>query len=294
MAKQHKIMNKLLEIPLCMLLISLASCGADNREQRNLIAVSIEPQRHIVESLAGDEYEVMTVLDRGANPENFEMSMSQRLDLERSRAYIKTGTLSFEDRFAPASGSGVVVETCDSGIEPVYGTHHHHHDDDVHCDGHDGDPHIWSSTRNQKIIARNICEILTRLNPDRKLVYVQRLDSLCASIDSLESYIVSRLSSADVRSFAVWHPSLSYFARDFGLRQIAVGQESKEISPMRLRQIVDSASERQVGVFFYQKEMDSRQAQTISERIGAKLVEIDPLAYDWMQQFKIIADELAK
>ncbi len=112
-------------------------------------------------------------------------------------------------------------------------------------------------------------------------------------MDSIDSVVAGRLGS-EGGAFAVWHPSLSYFARDYGLEQIAVGAESKEVSPRRLKEIIDEARADSVEVFFFQREYDSRQAQTINSAIGSRLVTIDPLSYDWEGQLFLITDELAR
>lgn len=276
---------------------ALCSCQkqADSHGSKPKIAVSIEPQRNIAEAITGDDFEIVTVLDRGANPETFEPSMSKRVAIEDCAAYLTIGAFTFEDMLLRSANRDIATINTAEGIAPVFGTHehggdmHHHHNSDG-----DADPHLWTSARNAKIIAINIANAAAKINPGHSEIYKSRLDSLCCLIDSLDQQIAIKLSSAPSKSFVIWHPSLSYMSRDYGLRQIAVGQESKEISPRQLRHILDEAAGDSVKVFFFQKEFDSRQAETISKRIGTRLVSIDPLAYDWMEQLILIADELSK
>lgn len=276
--------------------VSLWSCNsnAGAGSAKHVIAVSIEPQRQILESLAGDEYEIISILSKGANPETFEPSMSQRAATAKSVAFISMGAFPFETAIAESLTEGQKYFDSSDGIEKIYGTHSHHHADGDH--GHDGDPdpHVWSSTRNARVMASNMTAALIELNPANKSVYVSRLDSLDCIIGAIDDSITSRIEKSGCRAFAIWHPSLSYFARDYGLRQISVGQESKEISPRRLREIIDDARTDSVRVFFFQKEFDSRQATGINSRIGSRLIVIDPLAYDWMSQLSHIADELSR
>lgn len=276
--------------------LMLASCGkkaAYEGERKRTIAVSIEPQRALAEAIAGDRFDVVTVLERGANPETYEPSMSRRIDVDRSEAYLTIGAFNFEDMIIESDGQELKVYNSAAGIEPVKGTHSHGHEGYEHH-GDDADPHVWSSYINARIISRNIANALSELDPEYAEVYRSRLDSLCAVIDKAENTFADKIASAQSKSFLIWHPSLSYIARDYGLHQIAVGQESKEISPRKLREIIDHAEADSVKVFFFQREFDSRQAETISGRIGTRLVTIDPLAYDWMEQLNMIADELAK
>lgn len=277
---------------------SLCSCNgnAGRESEKPVIAVSIEPQRQILESLAGDEYEIVSVLSKGANPETFEPSMSQRAATARSAAFISIGAFPFEKTITESLSKDQKHFDSSESIKKIYGTHSHGHSHTDSGHDHDGDPdpHVWSSTGNARIIASNMAAALAELNPANKAVYASRLDSLDRIIVALDDTITSRIEKSGCRAFAIWHPSLSYFARDYGLHQISVGQESKEISPRRLREIIDDAKADSVRVFFFQKEFDSRQAAGINSKIGSRLIVIDPLAYDWMSQLSFIADELSR
>lgn len=282
----------------CHLLMT--SCDSNARkDSAPLIAVSIEPMRNILEQIAGDRYDIITVLERGDNPETFEPSMQKRVAVDRCKAYFTIGAFAFEDAFGKSSDSLRIFDTAD-GIKRIYGTHNHsHHDRHNHSGDNNAssesaaDPHVWTSLKNARIIAANMADALTEIDPDNAATYRSNLKRYYHHIDSIDSALTQRFDSLGAeRAFAVWHPSLSYFARDYGLTQISVGQESKEVSPLKMREIIDDAVADSVHVFFFQREFDSRQAQSISERIGSRLIEIDPLTYDWESQINLIADEI--
>lgn len=273
------------------IIIGACACGKGgdtSTQKKPMIAVSIAPLGNLVESICGDDYEITTLLDRGANPETFDPAMSQRAAAEKSDIYFMLDAFPFEKSVAGKREGTVDVS---AGVEHLYGTHSHHHGEECH---HEADPHSWTSVRNMKIIARNIGDAIMRTNPEKAEKYKVRLDSVIAVIDSLDNALGTRLKSAHHKAFAIWHPSLGYFARDYGLKQIAVGDESKEISPMRLKEIINKAIADSVEVFFFQKEFDSRQAFSINEQLGARMATIDPLAADWMGQLDMITDELTK
>jgi len=273
------------------LAVLLAGCSGPKDSGQPVLVVSIEPQRKILETIAGSGFDIVTLLPPGSDPESYEPTISQRRALGDAEAYFPVGYMPFEQRLA-SDIEGYDIKRMiysSEGIEPVTGTH-------SHGDGHghnDIDPHVWTSLRNGKIIAANIAAALSELRPDSAEAYASRLERFVAHIDSLDAVAARRLESSGARSFAIWHPSLSYFARDYGLHQIAVGSESKEISVGRLRDIIDEAREDSVAVFFFQKEYDSRQAATVNEAMGTRLVTINPLDYDWDGQIMKIVDELA-
>ncbi|MDE6310638.1 MAG: zinc ABC transporter substrate-binding protein [Muribaculaceae bacterium] len=279
------------------LLVAGGSCaGGPKHNEKPCIAVSVAPQAALVKAIAGDEYEILTVLEKGSDPETFEPGMQTRLAADKSLAYLNFGgLLSFENQLTQSLKGDVRVYNTARGIELEYGTHgeaHNHHDTP---DGHDGaDPHVWTSTVNLSLMAENIRAALAELNPTNAAEYAARAMQLQARLDSMDQAFRTRLENAPSRSFAVWHPSLSYFARDYGLKQIALGQEHKELSAKRMKELSDSAAAEGTRVFFLQREYDPRQAETANERIGSRLVIITPLSEDWKGQMELIVDELTR
>ncbi len=266
---------------------------------RPVIAVSVEPQRAMLQEIVGEKFHVVTLLGNGANPETYDPTMKARMEVENAAAFFTTGSMPFERRIAEALDPRVRVVDTSVGIVPIYGTHSHFHEHDA--DGHhhhhgadERDPHVWVSLRNARIMARNMFDAVCELDSANKPYYTQRFAALDARLDSLDGVFAQRLRELPSRAFAIWHPSLSYFARDYGLEQIAVGFENKEMSSRRLTEIVDEARKDSVKVFFFQKEYDSRQARTLNTQMGTRLVTINPMAFEWEKSLADITNALVQ
>lgn len=275
----------------------LVACGDKSSDNRKHLAVSIEPQRSILEQIAGPSFEVTTLMGRGADPETFDPSTAQRLAVDEADVYFATGVLPFEERLKESLGNGTEYIETVGNTELIYGTHGHDHGDADHDDNHGHmavDPHYWSSIDGVRQIADVMAVALAKQYPDSSEVFDARLKSFKQAVDSIENYVAGRIAQADSRVFAVWHPSLSYFAREFGLEQLALGSEGKDLSAKALAEAIEHARADSVEVFFYQPGVDSRQAEVMNEGIGSRLVPVYPLAYEWQEQLKMIADEIAR
>ena len=123
--------------------------------------------------------------------------------------------------------------------------------------------------------------------------YTRNFNAFKSELDSLDSRIKSQLAGKQGSAFLVWHPSLSYFARDYGLRQVSLEYEGKEIPIDKLKQNIDAARESGAHVLFVQREFDSRQAETIGEELGVKMVKINPMSYNWETELENIANAIA-
>lgn len=93
-------------------------------------------------------------------------------------------------------------------------------------------------------------------------------------------------------AFLIYHPALSYLARDYGWEQISIEEGGKEPSPAHLQQIIRQCKEKKVKTVFIQKEFDSRNAEIIAREIGAEVMEINPLNYHWDAEMRHIAKVL--
>lgn len=273
-----------------------SSSGRSDAEGARRLAVSIEPLRGLLAPLAGDRFEITTVMDRGGDPESFEPSMSSRMAVDHAEALFVAGGLPFEQKLAQGRGGDAVVSMADV-VEPVYGTHDHcghvHHEGHSHDHGLP-DPHVWTSIRSARAMARAMAAKLMQLDPEGAPLYAARLDSLDRSLAAADSTAASRLAAAPSRAFMLWHPSLSYFARDYGLQQVALGAEGKDFSASGIAEAINTAAASGARVFLVQRGLDPRQAMSVTRGSGVRTAEIDPMASDIAAQVLYIADEISR
>ena len=268
-----------------MLPALVLSCQRSPSYQEPVLAVSIQPQRYLLEQIVGNRYQVVCVLQEGTNPENYEPSMSNMMALERCQAYFIIGHIGFEAALMnKVSANKPDLKVCDTsqGIELI-----------SEGESEEGDPHVWTSIANAKIIARNMYAGMVELDPKHKNEYTRRHDQLQQHLSELDKAFSEKLLETGDSTFIVWHPTLSYFARDYHLQQIAIEQEGKETTPRHIMQVTAQAKKKGTQVFFYQREFDSRVVQSVNDDIKARLVEISPMSYEWERQMTLIIDALS-
>jgi ABC-type metal ion transport system, periplasmic component/surface adhesin len=176
------------------------------------------------------------------------------------------------------------------------------HNNEVHSDSnhnehshhHEGiDPHIWNSTTNANIIADNIFNALCSLSQKDKEYFSIRRDSIKSVISKVDLKIRETLNNAD-STFIIYHPALSYYAEEYGLRQICIEEGGKEPTPTYLKNLIDSSRKQKPHVIFIQKEFDIRNAELIADELNLKVVTINPLSYDWEKEMIEPAKALKK
>lgn len=260
---------------------ALFSCSSPTESKTNKITVSIEPLRYFTEQISGDRFEVVTMVPKGSSPEYYEPTAQQMADLSESILYIKVGDLGFERTWLPRLTANAPHTTVVNSSDRVVA-------------GGNSDPHVWMSTRNAVVIAHNIYNALKRVNASDSLYFRHRLDSLCDVINATDRYIRQTLKRSPSKAFVIYHPALTYFAADYGMRQIAVEENGKEPSAADVQRIITEARDKGVRTMFVQQEFASRNVGVIADAIGVDKVEINPLGYDWNKEMRHVADALGK
>lgn len=270
----------------------LRSCTSASTSKPT-ITVSIQPQKYMLEKIVGDKWEIKCLLSNGANPESYDPSLTHLLNLENSKAYFRIGNVAFESAIinkVQNNNPGLKLFDNSEGISLIHGTHSH--GDVEHAS--DIDPHTWTSVKNAKTIASNMYKAVVDLDPENKAYYSRNFKNFLSSLDSLDREISQQLQPYRGSAFVVWHPSLSYFARDYGLEQISLSPEGKEASVKMMQSTIDKAIDRDVKTLFFQKDIDSRQAQVANEQIKAEIVNINPLNYEWDKEMRSIANAISR
>ena len=282
-------MRKLIYI---LTLFILSACGnTTQKSEKPILTVTLEPLRYFTEAIAGDNYEVVSMVPKGSSPESYDPTPQQLVNLSKSQAYFRIGYIGFEQAWMKkleANCPNMKVFDTSKGIDLIRDKGHWHGD---HF--HEGgvEPHVWNSTQNALIIADNIYQALCELDSTHQEDYQKRLDVLKQTIRQTDANVRTLVENAD-STFLIYHPALSYFARDYGLKQVSIEEGGKEPSPAQLKALIETCRNENVHTIFVQQEFDQRNAQLIANELGVNIVSINPLSYDWVKEMIRIAEAL--
>jgi len=276
------------------ILLALSCSSGDDGEGRPVISVSIIPQQYFIEQLAGDLVDINVMIPPGASPATYEPTVSQLGKLDRSVVYMRIGYIGFEqswmDKIAGVNPNMKIVDLSD-GVEILM---EDPGEDEFHRGHvHNGpDPHIWMSAVNARIITRNILNELLLLLPGNREYLLSRYDQFSITLDSLHQAITEDLQTLENRKFLIYHPALTYYAKDYGLEQFSLEIEGKTPSPAHLKQMTDLVNEYHIKKILIQSQFDRKNAEILAKETGAEIVQFDPLDLHWSEQMSYIAKQL--
>lgn len=273
--------------------LALSCSPVKDRVEKPVISVSILPQLYFVEQLAGELVEVNVMIPPGASPATYEPTVSQLRKLEESETYFRIGYVGFELSWMNKISSvnpGMKIVDLSQGIELILENEEESHEHDGHSHG-GTDPHLWMSVNNARIIARNLHDELLLMFPDQRQKLDQRFEVFSASLDSLHLKILTQLEFLENRNFLIYHPALTYFARDYHLSQYPLEIEGKSPSAAHMRLMVDLGRSKKISRILIQNQFDRKNAEVLAREIGAEIIQFDPLDPLWMEQMLYIAEQ---
>ena len=83
-------------IYILVLLLLSACANTPQKSDKPILTVTIEPLRYFTKSIAGDDYEVVSMVPKGSSPESYDPTPQQMVALNRSQAYLRIGYIGFE------------------------------------------------------------------------------------------------------------------------------------------------------------------------------------------------------
>jgi zinc transport system substrate-binding protein len=298
-------------------------------EEKLNVAVSIEPQAFLVEQIGGSRAHVTVMIPPGASPHTYEPTPGQLRALSKADLYIEVGSgIEFEEQWMnklsdlnrdmrvvqSAAGIELLLMSDHSRDGKIHepGQHdshheehesdeehhldeHHHKEHGAHDDHHHKgtDPHVWLAPSNSAVMAANIRDALIEADPAGASLYERNAEELISELYALKADVTAMLSGLENRTFIVFHPAWGYFAKEFGLEQVAVEQMGSEPSPRQLAGLIDHARETGSRVVFASPQFSTRSARTIAREIGGSVELIDPLSRDYINNLRRAAEAFA-
>lgn len=300
------------EFILAFIFLCLSANITIAQNEKLSVFVSILPQKYFAEKLLGENGNIEVLIGPGQSPHTYEPLPQQMGKLSRSDIFFTVG-IPFEKALM-----GKLVNLCpnlkviasDDGIEKRIMTEEHayheehanhehheesgHHHEEVHHHGvGEKDPHFWLDPEKALAMAENMAKAFVTAKPELQPSIETNLEGLKQELSSLTAELNKTLLPYKGQTMLVFHPAFGYFADKFGLVQKSVEIEGKEPAPKQLAELIKNCRAEGIKVIFVQKQFPATTAKTIADSIGGKVIAIDPLAEDYIQNLKSMADLVA-
>ncbi|MEA5032378.1 MAG: zinc ABC transporter substrate-binding protein [Sphaerochaeta sp.] len=303
-------MKNPIAIILMVITISLSPLSASGNNEakktdtpKPVVAVSILPQQYVVDRIAGDLVETVVLVGPGQSPHSYEPTPRQMSALSQADVWILSNTdfeLSLRPKVTSMYPKLMVVDGTE-GVTFRYLEDHGHEegeDEDDHGDAQEHayqgelDRHTWLGREPMRILATHTARTLAKLDPVHADTYAANLAVFLEEVDTLFTNLKQELAALRGTTVFVYHPSFGYLLDDLGIAQEAVETGGKEPTAKALSLLIEEARKDKVPALFVQAQFPVSAAKSVAQAVGAQVLPLDPLAYDWIANIRLIGETL--
>ena len=280
-------MQKIATFIICALLI--VGCTTKSDSDKKTIFVTITPMQSIIEEITAGDFDIEVIVPKGASPETFEPTPKQVTSFSDAEFIFSTGLIDFEQSLVERISGDAEVVNLSNGIELIAGSCSHGN----HKHKHGVDPHIWTSPRALRTMVTNAHKAIMAHYPD-SVKYTEATGRLLERINKLDNYCATRIKAEGVEAMMIYHPAYTYYARDYGIEQIAIEHDGKEPSLRQTTALIEKAKEHGVKAILRQPQYSEDKVRAIANDAGAEIITTDPLAEDILGEIERVTEIICR
>lgn len=272
---------KLAKLTLLICLLFTFSCQNPRARRKPLLLASIHPYELILKQLAGNDYDVHTIIPSTASPHTWSPNPSNLKALIDASLILSNGLgleTNLDNSFATRADVHVEVAKLIKESIPLPEEDLHDAEEDGH--NHQGqDPHLWTSPKLMIRLVTALEKELSERFPNSALVFSANAETMRNELEAASEKINTERDTYVNPGLITYHNSFYYFTNEFAIDYLGWVQFSpgKEPSPKDLAALGDTIREHKVQALFVEPQMNKKAGEVLANEFGVKLLELDSL-----------------
>ena len=276
-------MKRMLALLLSLLLLtlSLSGCGAEKKQDVNVMATFYPVYilaENLLDGVEGVTLSSMTPPSTGCL-HDYQLLTSDMRSLSRAQALLINGA--GMESFLPAVEKqfpGLMIVDCSQGVTLLA----EEDDDELEEEHHDHgeyNAHIWLDPKNAAKMVENMRQALTELLPEAAEKINQNAAAYTARLTALDTELAAAIAALPNQKIVTFHEAFPYFAAAYGLEVVAVValEPDEPVSPRMLSQVAQKVREAGNPPLFAEPQYEGAALRAIAQETGAPVYELDPL-----------------
>ncbi|WP_066502190.1 metal ABC transporter solute-binding protein, Zn/Mn family [Abyssisolibacter fermentans] len=245
------------------------------------IGVSIIPEETFIKEIAKDKVDIVTLIPSGYSLANYEPSAKDIEKFSKVNLYLSIG-IPLEDNIIPKLKKISKNMNIINLVDIVKENH-----ELIYLKQDSIDPYIWMSPIRVISMVDEIAEQLGNIDKKNKDYYIKNANEYKKRLEGVNNRFKKELGKKGNKYFIMYHPSLAYFADDYGLEMIVI---QAQCDGLKLQKVINEARFKNIKAVLYQSETDSSQVQVLAREIGGITYKINPLSKDYIKNLLSILD----
>ena len=222
-------------------------------------------------NIGGERVQVTTILRPDDDPHDYDPTANDSRNAAAAQLVIKNGvgTDDWLDKIITNSGTKAPLINTSEGVKLRAGN------------GSDaekqGDPHIWHSTENAKIMVANIAKGLAQVDPAGKDYYQSQLTAYQKQLDDLKTQINQVFAPIPVekRKLVTNHDAFGYFTDEFQITVVGSVipgfSDAAQPTPQEINELIKNIKDNNVKVLFTETTINPKIAEQVARTAGVKI-----------------------
>lgn len=257
-------------IVILILIVLVIGCVEQPKSSGKInVVTTFYPLYEFSKRIGGEKADVSILVPAGAEPHDWEPGPKDIIKIESAEIFVYNGAglePFVNEIIKRIESRKLIVVDSSEGIELIK---------------EEGatDPHIWLDPMLAKHQVEAIEKAFIKADPQNSDYYRANAQALKQELDALDTGISKELASAKKKVFISSHSAFSYFAKRYGLNQIAIAGISPDIepSPAKIAEIVRFAKENGVKYIFFETLVSPKLSETIAKEVGAQALVLNPI-----------------
>ena len=252
---------------------SSGSTAAAAADSKIAVAATTPEVADFARVIGGTDVDVTQIIKAGVDPHDFEPTPADIQAIGKAKIVVKNGVgleAWLDQTITSAGFSGTVVDTS-TGVPLRKG-------DPGDEEMAQGDPHIWHSPLNAKIMVTNIEKGLAAVDPGHAADYAKNLTAYSARLDKLDAdnrAAFAKLPAGD-RKLVTNHDAFGYWVDRYHLQfvgsVIPSTDTSAELSGKQLNDLIAKIKQTGTKAIFTESSLPPKTAGAIAKQAGVKVI----------------------
>ena len=245
------------------------------------VVTTLTDLQSITALIGGDKVDVFAIATGFQNPHFVDPKPSYIIKLSRADVFVTVG-LDLEIGWVPpllnSARNSKIIKGGDGYVDASVNvpllhvpTSASRGQGDIHIFGN---PHYWLDPQNGKFIAKNICDGLTRVDPDRRSFYEANLKKFDETIDAKTKGWVEKMRPYAGSKVIAYHDEWPYFEQRFGIQIMDFLEPKPGIppTPSQILKVINEMKRDHMKILIISPYFTTESAELVARNAGAKVV----------------------
>lgn len=260
-----------------IIFIALGNTNSNTQTTEKITVVtSLFPQYDFVKQIGKEKVDVQILLPPGSESHTYEPTPKDIVNINEADMFIFTNDIMepWADKITNSIDSNTVIVQAAKDIDLIEIEHQHDDITQEHEETHKYDSHVWLNPQYAIKMVENITEELCKISPENEEYFKNNAKEYIEELNNLDKEIEETILESKGNKLVFGGEfAYIYFIERYGLEYATAYDgcgEGAEPSVAKIKQIVDTITDEQIPVIFYQELSTGKIANMIADETNAK------------------------